>query len=165
MLTLKRDARLGEPATRSARRRGSGAGRRIGALLGTLAMTAAMSIAATPPAQAAPWLSDPGSCTNVQTGRQADGNGYTVQIRYGTCGGVQYGWGRVLNGRADMYVFFEVDITGDRRSDGNDSRLIGTRNYTSGYATASGSTRAFRACVIKDPTWDCNAASVVTAWW
>ncbi|MEV7965824.1 hypothetical protein AB0O34_07550 [Sphaerisporangium sp. NPDC088356] len=138
--------------------------RRIATFLGALAVTAATSVTATTPANAATWLSDPGSCTNVQTGTQRDVNGYTVQVRYGTCGGVQYGWGRVLNGPSDRYVVMEVDTNGDRRWDGKDERLIGTRNYTSGYATASGSTRAFRACVIKDPTWDCDAGSP-TGWW
>ncbi|MFC4529234.1 hypothetical protein [Sphaerisporangium dianthi] len=138
--------------------------RRISMSVGIAAVAVATSVATAVPAGADTWLSDPGGCTNVQTAVQRDVNGYTVQIRYGTCGGRQHGWGRVINGRGDYYVVLEVDTNGDRQWDTLDTKLISSRNYTRGYPTASGSTRAFRACVIKNKTWDCAAGSP-TGWW
>ncbi|WP_116247828.1 hypothetical protein [Nocardiopsis sp. FIRDI 009] len=41
----------------------------------------------------------------------------TVQVRYGTHRGRQYGWGRALNSSSGYLLLFEVDHDGDRAAD------------------------------------------------
>ncbi|MEU4227487.1 hypothetical protein AB0F17_24615 [Nonomuraea sp. NPDC026600] len=141
---------------------------RIRRLAGVAALTLPLSIFAMGTAHAdAPWLEDPSICSNIQT---APGpisvNGRTVQIRYGSCNGTQYGWGRILGYSPLDYIRFEVDITGDRVADGYSYYRAGERNYTAGYPTSSSSTRAFRACYVALPITDCgNSAAASTPWW
>lgn len=140
--------------------------RRIGGLAVAAVTVATTTVLAAGPASAASnWLSDPNSCTNVKTAVQKDFSGYTIQVRYGTCGGVQYGWGRVINYRDGAYIRFEVDTTGDRVADGDDLRYAPSRNYTSGYRTSTSSARAFRACVVFSEKETCLYSNGATAWW
>jgi hypothetical protein len=131
----------------------------------TLLTGAAAPAAASPDSAAvAPWLNDPNSCSNIRTAVQRDVSNRTVQVRYGTCGGTQYGWGRILNyGRLD-YIRFEVDLNGDRVADDYDYYFANARNYTAAYPTSSSSARAFRACFVTTPGGTCSASNA-TAWW
>lgn len=140
--------------------------RRIGGLAVAAVTVATTTILSTGHASAASnWWSDPNSCTNVKTAVRKDFGGYTVEVRYGTCGGAQYGWGRVTNYGSGAYVRFEVDVDGDRAFDGYDLRYAPTRNYTSGYRTSSNSLRAFRACVVFSEKETCLYSGSTTAWW
>jgi len=139
--------------------------RRIGGLAVAAVMVATTTVLSAGPANAAPWLSDPNSCTNVKTAVRKDYNGRTIEVRYGTCGGTQYGWGRVTNYNSGTYIRFEVDVDGDRVADGDDLRYAPTRNYTSGYQTSTSSARAFRACVVFSEKETCLYSGSTTAWW
>jgi hypothetical protein len=131
------------------------------ALLTGAATTAAASVTT---AAAAPWWNDPNSCSNTGTAVQRTVSNRTVQVRYGTCRGAQYGWGRILDYGSGDYVRFEVDVNGDRVPDGWSTYLTANRNYTAGYPTTSGSARAFRTCFVTSGSGICNANNA-TAWW
>ena len=78
---------------------------------------AGVAILATPiltmgTAEAATWLSDPGSCTGTATAVSRVVSGRTVEVRHGTCGGAQYGWGRITGYGGGDYIRFEVDTNG-----------------------------------------------------
>lgn len=132
----------------------------------TAAAAALATSLAAAPAQAAPWLSDPGSCTGVRTAVERVVSGRTVQVRFGTCGGSQYGWGRILGYDSDLqdHIRFEVDTNGDRRPDGASWYLARNRNYTAGYQTSSSASRAFRACYVTSSSATCTSGNA-TAWW
>ncbi|NUT51261.1 MAG: hypothetical protein HOV94_28760, partial [Saccharothrix sp.] len=115
-------------------------------------------------AAAAPWWSDPATCTNPLTAVQRVVGGRTVQVRYGNCGGAQYGWGRIINFNGPEFIRFEVDLNGDRIADDFSTYTAGERSYTQAYPTSSSSNRAFRACYVADPNGSCNADNS-TAWW
>lgn len=138
---------------------------KLAAVLAT-AVTSTALIAGTAGAAAAPpWLSDPAAaCANPQTAVQRTVADRVVQVRYGNCGGVQYGWGRILNYNGPEFIRFEVDLNGDRVADDFSTYTAGDRNYTQAYPTSSDPNRAFRACYVADPNGTCTAANS-TAWW
>lgn len=145
--------------------------KKIAAALVTAASAAALLTGAAAPAAAspesavaAPWLSDPNSCTGIRTAVERIVSNRTVQVRYGMCGGTQYGWGRILNYGGLDYIRFEVDVNGDRVEDGFSWYFANNRNYTAGYPTSSSSARAFRACFVTSGSGTCNANNA-TAWW
>ncbi len=92
-------------------------------------------------------LEDPSVVPNPETAVQQFFENITVEIRYGTFEGRQYGWVRVLNGNPDDNVTFFIDIDGDRLRDYYDIWRVGDRNYTRGYPTTPGPERAFQGCV------------------
>ncbi|WP_345045259.1 hypothetical protein [Streptomyces sannanensis] len=125
------------------------------------AAAAAISVLTTGTATAAPaWYNDPNSCTNVKTAAIATVEGRTVEVRYGTCGGAQYGWGRILGYAAADYIRLEVDTTGDRVADDRDYYLANARNYTRGYLSSA----RLRACFVRSPSGTCTNSNA-TAWW
>ncbi|MEU5695044.1 hypothetical protein [Actinosynnema sp. NPDC020468] len=135
---------------------------RIATVLATTAATTVL-IAGTASA-APPWLTDPATCTNAQTAVQRTVGTRLVQVRYGTCGGAQYGWGRILNYAGPELIRFEVDLNGDRIADDFSTYTASTRNYTQAYPTSSSANRVFRACYVADPNGTCTADNS-TAWW
>lgn len=139
--------------------------RTLGCLAGVAAATLATSLVAAP-SQAASWLSDPNSCTNVQTAVSRVVSGRTIEVRFGTCNGTQHGWGRIRGYDSNLqdFIRFEVDTNGDRRQDGASWYLARTRNYTAGYPTSSSSSRAFRACYVTSGSATCTSSNS-TAWW
>jgi hypothetical protein len=110
-------------------------------------------------------LADPAVVPNPQTSVALTFSRGTVQVRFGTYQGTQYGWGRALGANANHWVRFEVDLDGDRSWDLANAWRIGTRNYTRGYPTSSSANRAFRACIVRDPAATCNSGSNGTFWW
>jgi hypothetical protein len=116
-------------------------------------------------------LPDPDVTSNRGTARSYSFGGGTVEVRYGTYQGTQYGWGRAINTNSNYYIRFEVDLDGDRVRDWSSTYRISTRNYTTGYATSSSPNRAFRACIITDPAARCRPAGTTTlprnstTWW
>lgn len=132
------------------------------AAMGAAAVAATMLAAG--PASAASWLSDPGNCTATGTAVERVVSGRTVQVRYGTCNGVQHGWGRILGYGSGDYIRFEVDTNGDRKPDGVSWYLATNRNYTAAYPTSTSSSRAFRACFVRSSSETCNSTNA-TAWW
>ncbi|MCC8243345.1 hypothetical protein [Saccharothrix luteola] len=148
---------------------------KVAAVLTTAAMTTALIAATTASASAttasasaagaaAPWWSDPATCANPLTAVQRTVSGRVVQVRYGTCGGAQYGWGRILDYTGPEFIRFEVDLNGDRVADDFSTYTAGSRNYTQAYPTSSSPNRAFRACYVVDPNGTCTAGNS-TAWW
>jgi hypothetical protein len=138
--------------------------RRMGSIAAMCAAAAATTMLAAVPATAASdWWSDPNSCTNVATGTEKTVSGRQVQIRYGTCGGSQYGWGRILNYSSSDYIRFEVSLGGGIW-DYADIKAASSRNYTRGYRTSSSSAVAFRACYVTTIFGTCNSSNS-TAWW
>jgi len=139
--------------------------KKTAAVLACLAGVAAAPLA-TGTAQAASWLSDPGGCSGVATAASRVVSNRTVEVRYGRCNGVQHGWGRITgySGSSAQYIRFEVDTDGDRLQDGASWYAATNRNYTAAYPTASGSTRAFRACYITSSSATCTSSNS-TAWW
>ncbi|CCH32181.1 hypothetical protein ABZ816_34535 [Actinosynnema sp. NPDC047251] len=140
---------------------------KVAAVLTTAAATTAL-LAGTATAQgsaaAPPWLSDPATCSNPATAVQRTVNTRVVQVRNGNCGGVQYGWGRILNYTGSEFIRFEVDLNGDRVADDFSTYTAGSRNYTQAYPTSSSPNRAFRACYVVDPNGTCTPDNA-TAWW
>ncbi|MFE9747100.1 hypothetical protein ACFYOT_19535 [Saccharothrix saharensis] len=135
------------------------------AVLLTAAATGALLTAtATTASAAAPWWSDPATCTNPLTAVQRTVDNRVVQVRYGNCGGAQYGWGRILNYTGPEYIRFEVDLNGDRVADDFSTYTAGSRNYTQAYPTSSDPNRAFRACYVVYANGTCTAGNS-TAWW
>lgn len=132
----------------------------------TALFTGATATAATsdPTTVAAPWWSDPNSCSNIGTATERIISNRTVQVRYGTCGGTQHGWGRLLNYGSGDYIRFEVDVNGDRIPDGASWYLARNRNYTAGYPTSPDPARAFRACFVTSSSETCNPGNS-TPWW
>ncbi|MEO3810246.1 hypothetical protein ABGB17_14695 [Sphaerisporangium sp. B11E5] len=128
-------------------------------MTGIAGMALAASLVTAGSVHAASWWSDPNSCSGAATAVSRVVSGRTVQVRYGTCGGVQHGWGRILNYASSDGIRFEVDLNGDRSADAWSFYRAGTRNYTSGYPTSSSADRAFRACYESGSTKSC------TAWW
>ncbi|MER5262084.1 hypothetical protein ABTZ99_08395 [Actinosynnema sp. NPDC002837] len=141
---------------------------KVAAALTTAAMTAALIAATTASASAAgaaaPWWSDPATCANPLTAVERTVDNRLVQVRYGNCGGAQYGWGRILNYTGPEFIRFEVDLNGDRVADDFSTYTAGSRNYTQAYPTSSSPNRAFRACYVVDPHGTCTAGNS-TAWW
>ncbi|MEU6402606.1 hypothetical protein [Streptomyces sp. NPDC046985] len=136
----------------------------LGSIAGMCAAVAATAMLGAAPATAASsWWSDPNSCTNVATGTERTVNGRQVQIRYGTCGGSQYGWGRILNYGSSDYIRFEVSL-GAGTVDYADIQPVNGRNYTEGYRTSSSSAVAFRACYVTTIVSTCNSGNA-TPWW
>ncbi|MCE7081805.1 hypothetical protein [Streptomyces sp. ST2-7A] len=131
---------------------------------GTVAAAVATTLLTAAPASAQTWWDDPNSCTSTATAVQRDVSNRTVQVRYGRCGGSQYGWGRILNYGSSDYIRFEIDLNGDRVWDLAETRRASSRNYTSGYLTSSSSARAFRACYVTSLSGTCNSSNA-TAWW
>jgi hypothetical protein len=122
-------------------------------------------LAAAPASAASTWWYDPSSCTGAATAKSADVSGRTVQVRYGTCGGYQYGWGRILNYNPDTdLIRFEVDTNGDRSWDVADVWFASDRNYSMGRLTSSSSAVAFRACFVTSASTACTSANG-TGWW
>lgn len=139
--------------------------------LGCLAGVAAATVLAIPliavPAQAeGPWWPDPNSCTGIQTATSRVVSGRTVEIRYGWCGGQQYGWGRILgyDPYSNDHIRFEIDANGNRVPDGVSAYRAGDRNYTMGFLTSPSPDRAFRACYVTSASTPCNSSNS-TAWW
>ncbi|TQM85259.1 hypothetical protein FHX81_7738 [Saccharothrix saharensis] len=131
----------------------------------TAAATGALFTATSATASAAaPWWSDPATCTNPLTAVQRTVDNRVVQVRYGNCGGAQYGWGRILNYTGPEYIRFEVDLNGDRVADDFSTYTAGNRNYTQAYPTSSNPNRAFRACYVVPANGTCTAGNS-TAWW
>ncbi|MEV0675025.1 hypothetical protein AB0I60_00740 [Actinosynnema sp. NPDC050436] len=139
-------------------------------LAAVLTTTAAATLLATATASAEaataapPWWADPATCANPLTAVQRTVDGRIVQVRYGTCGGAQYGWGRILNYTGPEFIRFEVDLNGDRVADDFSTYTAGSRNYTQGYPTSPNPARAFRACYVADPNGTCTGNNA-TAWW
>ncbi|MFE2757370.1 hypothetical protein ACFXGA_35770 [Actinosynnema sp. NPDC059335] len=136
---------------------------KVAAVLATAATSAAL-MTGTAGAAAPPWLSDPATCANPLTAVQRTVSDRVVQVRYGNCGGVQYGWGRILNYTGPEFIRFEVDLNGDRVADDFSTYTAGDRNYTQAYPTSTSPNRAFRACYVVDPNGTCTAGNS-TAWW
>ncbi|MFB6961693.1 hypothetical protein ACFCYB_33060 [Streptomyces sp. NPDC056309] len=128
------------------------------------AAATAASVLVAGPASAASWWGDPNSCSGAKTVVSKVVNNRTVEVRAGSCGGSQHGWGRIVGYGSGDYIRFEVDTNGDRVQDGASWYLATNRNYTAGYPTASGSTRAFRACFVTSSTATCTSTNS-TAWW
>ncbi|MGW5127968.1 hypothetical protein ACWEQ7_28795 [Streptomyces sp. NPDC004069] len=128
------------------------------------AVVATSVLAAGPAGAATSWWGDPNSCTNVGTARSSNISNRTVEVRYGTCGGAQYGWGRITGYKSGDYIRFEVDTNGDRKQDGASWYPVSNRNYTAGYPTSTSSNRAFRACFVTSQTAVCTASNS-TPWW
>src|SRR5690606_40468159 len=96
---------------------------RILAVLATAAAFAGLvGAAATPAAAVWPWITGDQilSITNPKTALSVSTPVGTVQVRYGTYGGKQYGWGRVVNPTVGYNLIFEVDLNGDRIRDDRD---------------------------------------------
>lgn len=138
--------------------------RRMGSIAAVCAAAAATTaLAAVPATAASQWWSDPNSCTNVATATEKTVSGRQVQVRYGMCGGSQYGWGRILNYGSSDYIRFEVSL-GGHVWDYADIWAASSRNYTKGYLTSSSSAVAFRACYVTTILGTCNSTNS-TAWW
>ncbi|QQQ74074.1 hypothetical protein IOD16_22930 [Saccharothrix sp. 6-C] len=138
---------------------------KVAAVLTTVATTTTLIAATTAAASAAaPWWSDPATCGNPLTAVQRTVDGRVVQVRYGDCGGAQYGWGRILQYSGPEFIRFEVDLNGDRVADDFSTYTAGSRNYTQAYPTSADPNRAFRACYVVDPNGTCTANNA-TAWW
>ncbi|MCE6996276.1 hypothetical protein LZG04_15940 [Saccharothrix sp. S26] len=142
---------------------------KVAAVLATAATTTALlaataGSASASAAAAAPWWSDPATCTNPLTAVQRTVDNRVVQVRYGNCGGAQYGWGRILDYTGPEFIRFEVDLNGDRIADDFSTYTAGSRNYTQAYPTSTDPNRAFRACYVADPNGTCTANNA-TAWW
>lgn len=143
---------------------------RIGRRVATVATAGAGAVAtallaAGPASAAVQWVYDPSFCTSVNTAVQRDVSGRTVQVRYGWCDGVEYGWGRILNYNSSTdLIRFEVDVNGDRIPDTNDYWYARDRNYTAGYLVSSSSAVAFRACWVTSVSGTCNSGNA-TSWW
>ncbi|GAA3873151.1 hypothetical protein GCM10022243_42860 [Saccharothrix violaceirubra] len=137
---------------------------KIAAVLTTTAATLVLISGTATAASAPPWVGDPATCTNPLTAVQRTVSGRTVQVRYGNCGGGQYGWGRIQNYTGPDLIRFEVDLNGDRVADDFSTYTAGTRNYTQAYPTSSNPARAFRACFVVASNGTCTADNS-TAWW
>lgn len=107
------------------------------------------------------------SISNARTALSVDTPRGTVQIRYGTYNGVQYGWGRALNAPAGYTLVFEADTNGDRIMDeGATAYLTGSSAvWTWGASTSASSARAFRACILSSSQMSCSETSSRTGWW
>ncbi|MFJ6674767.1 hypothetical protein ACIQMJ_27020 [Actinosynnema sp. NPDC091369] len=138
---------------------------KVAAVLTTAATTGALITATAATASAAaPWWSDPATCANPLTAVQRTVDNRVVQVRYGNCGGAQYGWGRILDYTGPEYIRFEVDLNGDRVADDFSTYTAGNRNYTQAYPTSSSANRAFRACYVVNANGTCTAGNS-TVWW
>ncbi|MCD0484890.1 hypothetical protein LO771_21470 [Streptacidiphilus sp. ASG 303] len=138
--------------------------RRTASVAAMCAAAAATVVLASAPATAAStWWSDPNSCTGAATATERTVSGRQVQVRYGMCGGSQYGWGRILNYGSSDYIRFEVSL-GGHVWDYADIKLAGSRNYTQGYLTSSSSAVAFRACYVTSILGTCTSTNS-TSWW
>lgn len=126
-------------------------------------------VATASPAAAQTWItpSQVWSIGNPKTARSVDTQFGTVQVRYGTYQGRQYGWGRVMNSYDGHRLLFEVDTDGDRVP--NDWRVHyisgPSVGWTHGHATSPSSARAFRACILASGQYGCSSTSNRTAWW
>ncbi|GAA1340411.1 hypothetical protein [Saccharothrix algeriensis] len=134
------------------------------AVLTIAAATTALAAGTASASAAAPWVSDPATCSNPLTAVQRSVGGRVVQVRHGNCGGVQHGWGRILDHTGPEFIRFEVDLDGDRVADDFSTYTAGSRNYTQAYPTSSSPNRAFRACYVADPNGYCTADNSTT-WW
>lgn len=108
------------------------------------------------------------STSNRGTGDARITSNGTVQVRYGTYQGTQYGWARAVDAPKNWYVRFEIDLDGDRNSDWYSAARIGERNpeWTNGWPTSSSSDTAFRACLVSASTRTCDdVPSHRTGWW
>lgn len=113
-----------------------------------------------------PWIPDPAVVPNPRTSLGYAFSRGTVQIRYGTYGGVQYGWGRVLNpANTNHWVRFEVDTDGDRVWNKVHAVQLWHCNYTAGHPTSNSSAVAFRACIVVNKTDGCQSGVNGTYWW
>lgn len=145
--------------------------KKVAAVVAATAVVMAGSVATAVPASAAylTWINDDQvlSISNSRTAVSKDTSVGTVQVRFGTYQGRQYGWGRVLNGRSNYVLFFEVDTNGDRVMDEGDTAYItgGNPIWTWGAPTSSSSARAFRACLLSPSQFSCSETSNRTAWW
>jgi len=114
-------------------------------------------------------LNDPNTATGVTTAAQgASSSAGTAQVRTGVAGGTRYGWARAVGGSSSYYLYFEVDINGDRAADCAVFISISSGLYwTSGTQTSASSSVAFRACIIARSAPDCSGTGVAsrTPWW
>jgi hypothetical protein len=138
--------------------------RKLSCLAGVAGAALATSILTTGTAHAATWLSDPGGCANAATAVNRGVSGRTVEVRFGTCSGVQHGWGRITGYGSGDFIRFEVDTNGDRVQDGASWFLATNRNYTAAYPTSADPNRAFRACFVTSSSGLCNSNNS-TPWW
>ncbi|WP_285731879.1 hypothetical protein [Nocardiopsis sp. ATB16-24] len=135
-------------------------------------MAMGLSIATASPASADPWIEQPQilEISNRKTAYSVKTPIGTVQVRYGTHQGRQYGWGRTLNvspPTGGRHLLFEVDTNGDRIPDDQVLVLAGKNgsNWTKGYRTSASSARAFRACILDFLESACADTSNRTPWW
>lgn len=142
-------------------------------ILGVLATAAAFAglvgAAATPASAASNWI-DPDqvlSITNPKTALSKDTPAGTVQVRYGTYGGGQYGWGRAVSPTPGYNLIFEVDTNGNRVADRSArvKKLSGKTVWTHGYPTSSSSKVAFRACITRHDSCAATNSEHRTGWW
>lgn len=143
-------------------------------ILGALAMAAAFAgvvgATATPATAASLWISRAQvlSIKNPMTAVAKVTPAGTVQVRHGTYGGKQYGWGRAVAPTAGYNLVFEVDTNGDRsRDDGVHWYSLpgGETVWIEGYPTSSSSKVAFRACITKHLECSKTTSGYRTAWW
>ncbi|MBW4722347.1 hypothetical protein [Saccharothrix obliqua] len=120
--------------------------------------------AAAQSAAAPPWWDNPATCANPSTAVERTVDGRIVQVRQGNCGGIQYGWGRILNYQAQDLIRFEVDLNGDRVADDFSTYTAGNRNYTKAYPSSPSPNRAFRACYVAASNGTCTDGNS-TPWW
>ncbi|CAM4138613.1 hypothetical protein [Nocardiopsis rhodophaea] len=138
--------------------------------VGLATLVAGGVAAASPAAAASRWITSDEVWTinNPRTALSVNTSVGTVQVRYGTYRGRQYGWGRALNSYGGYKLRFEVDTDGDRIPN-NESSLRYIKGpgatWTSGYQTSSSSARAFRACIMGHGQHRCSQTSNRTGWW
>lgn len=142
--------------------------KKIAATAAAAALLAGVGVAAASPAAADSFLHPDKvwSISDPKTARSVDTHLGTVQVRYGTYQGRQYGWGRIMNGNGGDRLLFEIDTDGDRVPD--TSSLLNITGpsvgWTYGYPTSSSSDRAFRACIL-DTARSCAFNLQSTDWW
>ncbi len=143
--------------------------RMFGALATAAAFAGIVGVTATP-AAAAGWITPDQvhSIKNPVTAVAKETPAGSIQVRHGSYGGVQHGWGRVVNPKAGYNLIFEVDLNGDRKMDtwaAVRNLSAGGIKWTHGYPTSSSSTRAFRACITRHSSCAETNAEHRTAWW
>ncbi len=146
--------------------------RKTAAVIAASGLMVGLSAVTASPASADPWInhSQVLDISNPRTASSVNTSLGTVQIRYGTYQGRQYGWGRAMNvppPSGGLYLRFEVDTDGNRIPDDSAHFNLGTDgfNWTAGYPTSSSSARAFRACVLDLFENTCSEAGSRTPWW
>ncbi|GHD36381.1 hypothetical protein [Nocardiopsis kunsanensis] len=143
--------------------------RAVAVMAGAAVVMAGSVTVASPAVAAVDWINHDQvwSVSNPRTALSVDTPRGTVQVRYGTHQGKQYGWARALNAPSDYVLAFEVDTNGDRRSDEGAREYLTGNNaaWTWGAAASSHSARAFRACILSYSEMSCAETSYRTGWW